>query len=122
MALGSEVQLRQAIINACLAMNAAGMNHGTSGNISARYKDTMLITPSATAYSAMTPDKLASMPLNGEYGSYSGELKPSTEWRLHLDILQARAEVNAVVHLHSTYCTALINGAPRTFISVIALA
>ena len=48
-----EKQLREAIIAKCRWMNASGLNQGTSGNISARYKDRMLITPSATPYDAM---------------------------------------------------------------------
>lgn len=102
-----ELELRRAIIAKCRWMNANGLNQGTSGNISARWKDRMLITPSATPYDEMEPEMLASMPLEGEYGSWTGPLKPSTEWRFHLDILRARPDVNAVVHTHATYCTIL---------------
>jgi L-fuculose-phosphate aldolase len=106
-----ERQLRAAIIAKCKWMNASGLNQGTSGNISARYKDRMLITPSATAYDAMMPDMIASMPLDGKQGAeegvWSGPLKPSTEWRFHRDILRARPEVGGIVHTHSTYATVL---------------
>ena len=60
-----ERQLREAIIAKCRWMNASGLNQGTSGNISARYKDVMLITPSATPYDAMKPEMIAAMPLEG---------------------------------------------------------
>lgn len=103
----AELKLRTAIIEQCRRMNAIGLNQGTSGNISARYDGRMLITPSATPYEAMQPEMVASMPLEGEYGSWDGPLKPSTEWRFHLDIMRARPDVHAVVHAHSTYCTAL---------------
>jgi L-fuculose-phosphate aldolase len=66
----------------------------------------MLITPSAIPYDAMTQDIIASMSL-GEYGDWEGPLWPSTEWRFHLDIMRARADVGAVVHTHSTYATVL---------------
>lgn len=102
-----ERQLREAIIAKCRWMNASGLNQGTSGNISARYKDKMLITPSATPYEAMKPEMIASMPIAGEYGAWSGPLKPSTEWRFHLDIMRARPDVGSVVHTHSTYATVL---------------
>jgi L-fuculose-phosphate aldolase len=98
--------LRQSIIDTCLWMNASGLNQGTSGNISVRSGDRMLITPSATPYEAMTPDMIASMPLDGD-GAWDGPLKPSTEWRFHLDILNARPDARAVVHAHPTYCTTL---------------
>ncbi len=102
-----ETAARQAIIDNCLEMNASGLNQGTSGNISVRHGKAMLITPSATPYKAMTPEMICSMPLNGEYGAWEGPLKPSTEWRFHLDIFKARADVGAVVHTHSTYATTL---------------
>jgi L-fuculose-phosphate aldolase len=102
-----ERQLREAIIAKCRWMNASGLNQGTSGNISARYKDQMLITPSATPYDSMKPEMIASMPLEGEYGSWTGPLQPSTEWRFHLDIMLARPDVGGIVHTHSTYATVL---------------
>jgi L-fuculose-phosphate aldolase len=102
-----ERQLREAIIAKCRWMNASGLNQGTSGNISARYKDRMLITPSATPYDSMQPEMIASMPLEGDYGSWTGPLQPSTEWRFHLDIMRARPDVGGIVHTHSTYATVL---------------
>ena len=101
-----EHTLRQSIIDSCLEMNATGLNQGTSGNISVRFGDRMLITPSAVPYTQMTPDLIAALPLDhGE--AWEGPRKPSSEWRFHLDILNARPEIGAVVHAHPTYCTAL---------------
>jgi L-fuculose-phosphate aldolase len=102
-----ELKLREEIIAQARWMNASGLNQGTSGNISARHGDRMLITPSATPYDAMEPEMIASMPIEGDYGSWEGPLKPSTEWRFHLDIMKAKPEVGAVVHTHSTYATVL---------------
>ena len=82
-------------------------NQGTSGNISARHGDTMLISPSATPYDTLTPDMIAAMPIDEEYGSWKGPLKPSTEWRFHLDIMKARPDVGGIVHTHATYSTVL---------------
>lgn len=103
----SEKHLRQAIIDQCRFMNASGLNQGTSGNISARCGERMLITPSATPYDAMTPEMIAAMPFDGAYGAWEGPLKPSTEWRFHFDILKNRPDMDAVVHAHPTFCTAL---------------
>jgi L-fuculose-phosphate aldolase len=102
-----ERELREAIIAKCRWMNASGLNQGTSGNVSARYDDRMLITPSATPYEAMTPEMIASMPLDGVDGAWTGPLRPSTEWRFHLDIMRARPDLGSVVHTHSTYATVL---------------
>ncbi|MBV8700208.1 class II aldolase/adducin family protein [Bradyrhizobium sp.] len=104
---GEERKLREAIIAKCRWMNDSGLNQGTSGNISARYKDRMLITPSATPYDAMKPEMIAAMALDDSYGEWSGPLQPSTEWRFHLDIMRARPDVGSVVHTHSTYATVL---------------
>ncbi len=101
-----ETALRRAVIDAARQMNALGINQGTSGNISVRCGDAMLITPSATPYDAMRPDDLAAMPLEGQ-GAWTGPLKPSTEWRFHLGILRGRPDAGAVVHTHAPYCTTL---------------
>lgn len=101
-----EYQLRQAIIEQCLWMNTTGLNQGSSGNISARYKDQLIITPTAIAYEAMSPEMLAAMPLEGQ-GEYLGSHKPSSEWRFHYDLMRTRPEIGAIVHTHSTYATSL---------------
>jgi L-fuculose-phosphate aldolase len=103
----TENYVRQSIIDHCRKMNALGINQGTSGNISARYEDRMLITPSAAPYDEMTPDMIASLPLEGEYGAWDGPRRPSTEWRFHLDIMRSRPEVQAVIHTHAIYSTIL---------------
>jgi L-fuculose-phosphate aldolase len=102
-----ETALRARIISTLRGLNAQGLNQGTSGNISVRLGERMLITPSATPYEAMEPAMLASLPLNGTVNDWSGPLKPSTEVYFHLAILQQRPEVNAILHIHPTYATAL---------------
>ncbi len=102
-----ETELRRGIIAAARQMNAIGLNQGTSGNISARFEDRMLITPSGVPYDALEPEDIAALPLEGEYGAWQGPLRPSSEWRFHLDITRARPEVGAIVHAHSTFATTL---------------
>ena len=102
-----ELELRKGIIAACRAMNALGINQGTSGNISARHGGDMLITPSGVPYEDLKPGDIAVMPIDGEYGSWKGPLSPSSEWRFHLDIMRSRPDVGSVVHTHSTYATTL---------------
>ena len=93
---------RQSIIDACLRMNALGINQGTSGNISLRHGAGMLITPTSTPYETMTPEQIVFMQADG---TVDPSQKPSSEWRFHLDILNARPEVGAVVHAHPAYST-----------------
>ncbi len=99
-----ELAKRQAIIDACRRMNALGINQGTSGNISVRHGEGLLITPTSLPYDTMTPDQIVFMAMDG---SHAPRQKPSSEWRFHLDILKARADAGAVVHAHPTYCTIL---------------
>ena len=102
-----EKEIRAAIVAQSRALNSVGLNTGTAGNISVRVGDRMLITPSAVPYDRMRPEMIASMPVNGEYGAWSGPMKPSTEWRFHLDIMRARSDISAIVHFHPTYGGAL---------------
>lgn len=64
----------------------------------------MLITPTSVPYQTMRPEQIVFMKLDG---SFDAKQRPSSEWRFHRDILQARAEMNAVVHAHPPYATIL---------------
>ena len=97
-------RLRQKVIDICRQMNTLGLNLGTSGNVSVRNKGGFLITPSGIPYDSMTPDQIVQMDLDA---GYRGEWLPSSEWRMHLDIFAEHKQANAVVHVHSTYATAL---------------
>lgn len=100
----SEDRLRREIIEQCLAMNANGLNQGTSGNLSARSGDGFLVTPSGVAYDSLCPEHIVWMDFSG---NYEHDLPPSSEWRFHRDILASRPEVDAIVHAHPPYCTSL---------------
>jgi len=103
----TELELRIAIIEHCRAMNATGLNQGTSGNISVRHDGRMLITPSAVPYAEMTPEMIVSMPIDGDANAWEGPKKPSVEWPFHRDILRGRPEIGAVVHTHAMFSTIL---------------
>jgi L-fuculose-phosphate aldolase len=103
MAAADEETVRQAIVGACLAMNRSGINQGTAGNISVRWQNGLLITPSGLPYDDMTGDDIVFMNMDG---SYDHRLAPSSEWRFHRDILRERLEANAVVHAHPVHATA----------------
>jgi len=99
------VETRQAIIDACLRMNAEGINQGTSGNISVRAGEEMLITPSGIPYDQMTPQDIVRVRLDDGY--VRGLHKPSSEWRFHRDLLVGRPDMQVVVHAHPVHCAAL---------------
>lgn len=100
----STLQARETLIATARAMTARGLVACTSGNVSARTPEGILITPSAMAYEDLTPDMI---PLLHQDGSFEGRFRPSSEWRFHLDIYAARPEVGGIVHHHAPYCTAL---------------
>ncbi|MCB1883238.1 MAG: class II aldolase/adducin family protein [Geminicoccaceae bacterium] len=96
--------LRREMVATCRAMNASGINQGTAGNVSIRNDRGFLITPSSLPYDVMQPDDVVQMDFDG---SYEGARRPSSEWRFHRDILQARTDVDCVLHCHSVYATTL---------------
>jgi L-fuculose-phosphate aldolase len=101
----SEVSLRVALIQTCLDMASSGLTFGTSGNASVRLNDdALLITPTGMAYDSLQPEDIIALKLDGRY---YGRCMPSTEWRFHRDILQARTDIQAIVHAHSPFATAL---------------
>jgi L-fuculose-phosphate aldolase len=97
-------KLRKAIIDAARAMNAAGINQGTSGNLSVRVPDGLLITPTSLPYELMEPEDIVEMKLDG---SHEGKHRPSSEWRFHRDLLRVREDIDVVLHCHAAYCTTL---------------
>ncbi len=100
----NEWELRAEIADRCRELNDRGINQGTSGNISARCGDGFLISPSSFPYDLMQAKHIVPMRFDG---SHEGDRKPSSEWRFHLDILQARPEIQAVIHAHPIYCTTI---------------
>jgi L-fuculose-phosphate aldolase len=101
-----ETDLRQRVVDTARALNASGINQGTSGNVSARIDGGLLITPTSLPYEQMQAADLVALDLQGQ-PLREGQRRPSSEWRLHADILRQRPEAQAVVHCHSTSATAL---------------
>ena len=99
----AEYLVRKEIIATCLVMEEKGINQGTSGNVSARWNDGLLITPSGLAYEVMAPEEIIFL---DKEGTPHGPHSPSSEWRFHFDIMLARPDVQAIVHAHPSYCTA----------------
>lgn len=97
--------MRQKIIDAAIYISRTGLVRGTSGNISARSENGFYITPSGMAYETLVSDDIVEMNFNGEI--ISSSRNPSIEKDMHRLILQSRNDINAVVHVHSLYATAI---------------
>ena len=96
--------LRQQLIASAQAMQPAGLNRGTAGNLSVRHGDGFYITPTGMPYSTLKADDIPLMALDG---SHEGRRKPSSEWRFHRDLYATRPEVGAVLHAHSPFAVSL---------------
>lgn len=96
--------LAAAVLATARAMNAAGINRGAAGNVSARCQGGFVITPTALPYEECTADDMVKVDADG---TAHGRRKPSSEWRFHHDIHARRPEAGAIIHCHSPFATAL---------------
>jgi len=98
---------KQQIVSACQELVAKGYLMATGGNVSVRIPGhgAMAITPSNYDYLKMTPEDVCI--LGYDLTPVEGQLKPSVESSLHAAIYQVRPDVNAVVHTHQVYASAL---------------
>ncbi|MBN8927164.1 MAG: hypothetical protein BGO51_18610 [Rhodospirillales bacterium 69-11] len=93
------------ILSLYAALGRAGLIQGSSGNVSARVPQGMVITPSGgTPEEALGEPDLARMTLDG---TVTNDATPSSEWAMHAGIYQAAPETRFIVHSHADACTAL---------------
>ena len=98
-------RLKDELVGTAKQMSALGLTPGMSGNVSVRYNDAMYVTPSGMPYSDLVADDVVRVEHDGTLRP--GQRTPTTEWRLHQDILGARQDVQAIVHTHSLFCTTI---------------
>ena len=98
--------LRHQVVTVARRMNGTGLNQGTSGNLSVRIEGGLLVTPSSLPYEQMEADDLVALDLSGQ-PLRERQRRPSSEWRLHADVLSCRPEAMAVLHCHPIHATAL---------------
>lgn len=101
----SEKTLRKAVLDTALEMSRSGLSPGRSGNVSCRFEDGMLITPSGKRYDDINPEDIVFVACDGRVPDR--KQTPSTEWHFHLAVYRARPDRNAVVHTHSMHATVL---------------
>ena len=99
------LELKQELIAACLRVEALGFTIGTYGNLSVRVPEGLIVTPSRISYSALTPEDMVTVALDGKI--VDGKRLPSSETDVHRLIYVARPDIGAVIHTHSLYATAL---------------
>jgi len=98
-------KIKAEIIKYSKMLNSRKLSALRSGNISLRYKDGFLITPSGKKYSSLKAKDIVFVSLNGKFDKKKGI--PSSEWKFHQDIYKNKKNAKAIVHAHSTNATAI---------------
>lgn len=100
----TEKDVRQGIVGWGRSLFERRFTVGSSGNISVKLDDGFLVTPTNSCLGFLEADRLAKLDRSGRH---IGGDAPTKELPLHLAFYQGRPSAGAVVHLHSTYATAL---------------
>ena len=98
-------KIKAEIIKYSKMLNSRKLSALRSGNISVRYNDGFLITPSGKKYSSLKNKDIVFVSLEGKFDKKKGI--PSSEWQFHQDIYKNKKNANAIVHAHSTNATAV---------------
>jgi L-fuculose-phosphate aldolase len=101
---------KKAVIETAQEMARKGLVVGTAGNVSLRLKDPsgrelLAITPSGQYYDSLKVDDIVVVDFDGQ--RVEGESKASIETVMHIEVHKARKKVNAVVHAHPAFCSAI---------------
>jgi len=100
----NETELRSEMVRITKRLDEQGLNRGASGNLSVRYGEGMLITPSGMGAEGLTEDDIVLVHMDG---TSRGRWQPSSEWLFHRDIYAQRQEFGAIIHTHCVAATAL---------------
>jgi L-fuculose-phosphate aldolase len=100
----TESQNRNDIIDICKRVHANGWVASNDGNISIRTgANTVLCTPTGMSKGYLSTDQLIKVDMEGN--KIDGQLEPSSEIKMHLDVYKNKEGVNSVVHAHPPYST-----------------
>ncbi|MDM0009713.1 class II aldolase/adducin family protein [Variovorax sp. J22G73] len=102
--LPTEHQLREALASAYQRLARLGLNNGSAGNISCRFGEDVLISPTGADGDSISPEAFVHIAMGGEA---RGPGVPSSEWSMHTAIYRAYPQAQAVVHTHADACVAL---------------
>lgn len=102
----SEAGLKNLIIEIGKRLWTRGYVAANDGNISVRISENeLLITPSGVSKGFMSEDMIIKMNMDGDIISRKNQYRPSSEFRMHVQVYKERDDVNSVVHAHPPYCT-----------------
>ena len=92
------------LVGVLRSLFSRGYSSGTAGNVSVRLGDLIYATPTGSSFETVVAEEIAVCTLEG---NVRGGPKPTKELPFHLAAYRARPDASAVVHLHSTYATAV---------------
>ena len=99
-----ETELRHQMVRLCKSLFDRGFSVGSAGNVSVKLPDGILMTPTNSTLGSLEADRISKVDASGKH--VSGD-RPSKEVFLHQAFYETRPQAGAVVHLHSTWATAL---------------
>ena len=101
------LSFKKEVVETAQKLTEKGYLMATGGNVSVRIpsRNALAITPSNYDYMKMAPDDVCI--LDFELNVLEGHLAPSVESALHAGVYRARPDVNAVVHTHQVFASAL---------------
>lgn len=104
---GIKDSYKRLIVEGGRQMLTEGLTVGTWGNLSARDPETGLVyvKPSGMKYGEITEDDV--VVFNPSYEIVDGARKPTIEYRFHIGVMNARPDVNCVIHTHPVYSAVL---------------
>jgi ribulose-5-phosphate 4-epimerase/fuculose-1-phosphate aldolase len=92
------------LVSIARSLFSRGYSFGTAGNLSIRLGDLVYATPTGSSFETMQAEQISICTMDG---THTAGLKPTKELPFHLAAYRARSTASAVVHLHSTYATAV---------------
>jgi L-fuculose-phosphate aldolase len=120
-ARAEESEAWEALVATASRTVSDGLVVGTSGNVSVRVGDTVLVTPSGVPYDRLTADDVTGVDLDGR--QVLGTLVPTSELPMHLAVYRG-TDARAVVHTHAVHATAvstLVTELPAIHYMTVAL-
>lgn len=101
---GHEAERRADLVDQYRRVGELKLNELASGNLSCRFGDGMLISPTGATAESLTADDLVFVDADG---GWTGDRRPSSEWQMHAAVYRDHPDTGAVVHTHADHCVAV---------------
>lgn len=96
-------EMKNDIIKYGKIIDSKGFSPGTSGNLSVRFGEKIIVTASGVSNGNLSYDDLVLIDFDGNRIDSSSTKKPSSEKMLHVEFYKKRPDINAIIHVHPTY-------------------